>query len=161
MKRRSGTRLLLFALAALAAALTHAGARAQTAHEQARAESPSDSSTPGQPLAAKKIDEFGNVRGCDHSARLDNFAIELENAPDAVGYLIVYGAEGKASGTADFRLRLAKSYLVNARGINEERVVTVYGGPYRDKAESFSELWVVPPGAEAPKPSKYKNDAAT
>lgn len=159
--KRSGTRLLLTALAALAAAFTHAGARAQTAHEQARAESSSNSSTPEQPAVAKKIDEFGSVRGCDHSARLDNFAIELQNAPDATGYLVVYGAEGKANGTADFRLRLAKDYLVNARGIAEERVVIAYGGPYRDKAESFSELWVVPPGAEAPKPSKYKNDAAT
>lgn len=162
MKRRSGTRLLLTALAALAA--THASANAQTPHEQARAESSSNSSnlsTPGQPLVARKVDEFGNVRGCDHSARLDNFAIELQNSPDAVGYLVVYGAEGKASGTADFRLRLAKDYLVNARGIDAERIVTVFGGPYRDKAESYSELWVVPPGAEAPKPSKFKNDAAT
>lgn len=159
MKRRSRASLLLISLAAFVAALSHA--HAQTAREQVAAESASKTSTPGQPLVARKIDEFGFVAGCDHSARLDNFAIEFEKVPDAVAFLIVYGAKGEGSGTAGFRLSLAKDYLVNARGISEDRVKTVYGGPYRDKAESYSELWVVPPGAEAPTPAKYKNDAAT
>ena len=162
MKRRSRARLLLIALAALAAALTHAGARAQTARQQASAEpSSTNSSTPGQPLAARKIDEFGNLGGCDHSARLDNFAIELQNAPGSVGHIIAYGVDGESSGTVGFRLRLQKDYLVNARGIDEDRIVTVRGGPYRERDEAYSELWVVPPGAEAPKPVSYKNDAAT
>ena len=101
------------------------------------------------------------MRGCDHSARLENFAIEVEKVPDAVAYLIAYGAKGEGSGAAGFRLRHQKGYLVNARGIAEDRVKTVYGGPYSEKDEALSELWVVPPGAEAPKPAKYRNDAAT
>src|SRR5215211_3355916 len=113
MRRRPRTRLLLTALATLAAALSHAGSRAQTAREQVAAASPSNSPTPGQPLVARKIDEFGPVRGCDHSARLDNFAIELEKVPDAVGYLVAYGVEGESSGTVGYRLRHAKDYLVN------------------------------------------------
>src|ERR1051325_5412751 len=112
MTKRLRTCLLLILLSALAATFSHA----QTGERR--------------PVASK-VDEFGFVAGCDHSARLDNFAIELQNFPDHKGYLIAYGAEGEASGTAGFRLRLEKGYLVNARGIAEERIVTVYGGPYR------------------------------
>lgn len=163
MKRRPHTRLLLLltALAILAAALSHAGARAQTARGQVSAESSSNSSTTGQPTVARKIDEFGFLHGCDHSARLDRFAIELQNSPGSVGYIVAYGVEGESSGTVGYRLRLQKNYLVSTREIGEDRIVTVRGGPYSDRAEAFSELWVVPPGAEAPKPSKFKNDAAT
>lgn len=160
MTERRRARPILTALAALAAALTHAGA--QTARGQVAAESSSSNSPmPGRPLVARKIDEFGSLRGCDHSARLDNFAVELEEVPGAVAYLIAYGTKGEGSGAAGFRLRHQKGYLVNARGIADERVKTVYGGPYAEKDEAFSELWVVPPGAEAPKPAKYRNDAAT
>ena len=161
MKRRSRASLLLFGLAALAATLAQEHVRAQTAREQVAAESSPDSSTPGQPLVARKIDEFGSVRGCDHSARLDNFAIELQNSPGSVGHIIAYGVEGDSSGAVGYRLANQKDYLVNTRGIDEDRIVTVSGGPYRDRDEAFSELWVVPHGAEAPKPAKYKNDAAT
>lgn len=117
--------------------------------------------TPERERVAQKIDEFGLVGGCDHGARLDNFAIELQSVPDAVGYIIVYGVEGETSGTAGYRLRFVKEYLVNVRDIADERIKTIYGGPYRKKDESFSELWVVPPGAEPPEPVKFKNDAAT
>ncbi|HKG14731.1 MAG TPA: hypothetical protein VKB12_15490 [Pyrinomonadaceae bacterium] len=161
MKRRSRARLLPIALAALAAALSPQHARAQAAHEQTAAESSSNAPTPGRPLVAEKIDEFGLARGCDHGARLDNFAIELQNFPDHVGYVIAYGVEGEASGAAGFRLKVTKDYLVNSRGIDEDRIVTLYGGPYRDKTETHAELWRVPPGAEVPKPVRYKNDAAT
>src|SRR3712207_9278478 len=103
MKRRGHARLLLIALTA---ALAHAGAHAQTTQEErARAESASYAATPGRPLVARKIDEFGRVGGCDHSARLDNFAIELQNAPGSVGHVIAYGVGGESSGAAGYRPR--------------------------------------------------------
>jgi hypothetical protein len=109
--------------------------------------------------AAVKIDEFGMVRGCDHSAHLDNFAIELQNRPDTIAFIIAYGPDGKGSGTGDFRLRITKDYFVQSRGIEEERIKTLYGGRYREMRESFVEFWLVPPGAPEPKPVRYKNDA--
>ena len=39
----------------------------------------------------RKIDEYGNIRFNDEKARLDNFAIELQNDPTAQGYLVCYG----------------------------------------------------------------------
>ncbi len=40
---------------------------------------------------ARKIDEYGNIRFNDEKARLDNFAIEMQNDPTAQGYLVCYG----------------------------------------------------------------------
>jgi hypothetical protein len=47
---------------------------------------------------ARKIDEYGNIRFNDEKARLDNYAIELQNDPTAQGYLICYG--GRRAGRA-------------------------------------------------------------
>src|ERR1044072_1163714 len=137
MKRRNRTSLLLIALAA---ALAHAGAHAQTARGQATAGAASYAPTPELPLVARKIDEFGSIGGCDHSARLDNFAIELQNSPGSVGHIIAYGVEGESSGTVGFRLSHEKDYLINARGIDEDRIVTAYGGPYADMHEAVAAL---------------------
>lgn len=109
--------------------------------------------------AARKFDEFTRLGGCDHSARLDNFAIQLMNDPAATGYLIAYGPEGDGGGTGNFRLRVTKDYLVNSRGIDPDRIKTIYGGPYKDLEESASELWIAPPGAAAPETVRYENKA--
>ena len=109
--------------------------------------------------AARKFDEFTRVGGCDHSARLDNFAIQLQTEPEMIGYVIAYGPEGEASGTGNFRLRVSLDYLVNSRGIDPQRIKTIYGGRYKDLEESVSELWIAPPGAEAPEIVKYENKA--
>src|ERR1044072_4666339 len=112
-------------LAAAAAALLAALA----AHAEEGKRSPEATAEKG--AAAQKIDEFGMVVGCDHSARLDNFGIELENRPDAVALIIAYGPEGEGSGTGNFRLRVAKDYLVRFRGIKAESIKTVYGRCFR------------------------------
>jgi hypothetical protein len=108
---------------------------------------------------ARKFDEFTRVGGCDHSARLDNFAIQLQQEPAMVGYIVAYGPDGDGSGTGNFRLRMSKDYLVNSRGIDPERIKTIYGGPYKNLEESASELWIAPPEAEAPETIKYENKA--
>lgn len=110
--------------------------------------------------AARKFDEFTRVGGCDHSARLDNFAIQLQNEPETIGYVIAYGPEGEASGTGNFRLLISKEYLVNSRGIDPQRIKTIYGGRYKDLEESASELWLAPPGADPPELVKYENKAS-
>lgn len=102
-------------------------------------------STPVKPLIlARKFDEYGNIRFNDEKARLDNFAIQLQNEPAAQGYIIGYGscdAEGQT------RANRAKDYLVNTRGIDGGRLVVVDGGCL---PELLVQLWVVPQGATAP-----------
>ena len=96
---------------------------------------------------AKKIDEYGNIRFNDEKARLDNFAIELQNDPTAQGYIVAYGGRRGRAGEAQARADRAKDYLVNTRGIDPSRIVTVDGG-YRE--DLTVELWIVPTGAQAP-----------
>jgi hypothetical protein len=103
-------------------------------------------SIPERP-GARKVDEYGNIRFNDEKARLDNFAIELQNDPTAQGYIIAYGGRVGRRGEAQARADRARNYLVNTRGIDPSRIVTVDGGFREDLTV---ELWIVPSGAEQP-----------
>ena len=96
---------------------------------------------------ASKFDEYGNIRFNDEKARLDNYAIQLQNDPNARGAIIAYGGRRGRRGEAQARANRARDYLVNTRGIDAGRIDTIDGG-YRD--ELTVELWVVPAGATAP-----------
>ena len=95
------------------------------------------------PNPPRKFDEYGNIRFNDEKARLDNFAIQLQNEPTAQGYIYGYGSCGSEG---QERATRAKDYLVNTRGIDAGRLVVVDGGC---KPELKVELWIVPQGATA------------
>ncbi|HEX7313401.1 MAG TPA: hypothetical protein VF297_05745 [Pyrinomonadaceae bacterium] len=78
-----------------------------------------------------KIDEYGNIKFEDEKARLDNFAIELLNSPEFVGYIVGYGGRRSRRGEAARRIARAKRYIVTVRGVPAERIVTIDGG-YRE-----------------------------
>lgn len=116
---------------------------------------------------ARKVDEFKDVSCEDEKARLDNFANELQNNPDAQGYILVYGgkrhpypARHNSSlalprrGEAEARAARLKPYLHDSRGIDSNRIVVINGG-YRDRWAA--ELWVVPKGANPPAPTPTVN----
>jgi hypothetical protein len=94
-----------------------------------------------------KFDEFGDIRSGDTKARLDNFAIELQNDPTLQAHIIVYAGRLGPRGQAARRAAVLKNYLVQTRGIEAERIITIEGG-YRD--ELSAELWLSPRGAGAP-----------
>ncbi|HEY0380453.1 MAG TPA: hypothetical protein VGC87_26305 [Pyrinomonadaceae bacterium] len=95
-------------------------------------------------IKCQQVDYYPPIRYNDEKARLDNFAVQLQNDPNAKGHIIVFG--GPKSNTADKqkRIKRAYDYLVNFRGISPDRLVTKDGGP-RD--ETTTELWIVPLGA--------------
>lgn len=96
------------------------------------------------PRPARKFDEYGNIRFNDEKARLDNFAVQLQQDPTATGYVIGYGscdAEGQT------RANRAKDYLVNTRGIDAGRIMVVDGGCL---PELQVQLWIAPQGATPP-----------
>jgi hypothetical protein len=101
-------------------------------------------------ILARKFDEYGNIAFNDEKARLDNFAIELQNDPGAQGYIIAYGGRRARANEAQARADRAKDYLVNTRGIDAGRLVTVDGG---HREELTVELWIVPSGAVPPQAS--------
>ncbi len=95
-------------------------------------------------IEPRKFDEYGNIRFNDEKARLDNYAIQLQNEAGSQGYIIAYGGcEGEGQARAD----RAKNYLVNTRGIEAGRITAVDGGCREDLTV---QLWVVPTGATAP-----------
>jgi hypothetical protein len=96
-----------------------------------------------------KYDEFGEIPRDDEKARLDNFAIELQNNPGAQGYIIAYGGRRSKYGDGKKRSERAREYLTQMRGIDASRIVVVDGGT-REMAST--ELWIVPPGANPPRP---------
>ena len=99
---------------------------------------------------ARRFDEFPSIARDDDKARFDNLAIELQNNPGSTGYVIAYGGRNSRAGEADRMAKRAADYLSTTRGISRERLVTINGG-YRE-SNSF-ELWLVPQGAEAPRPT--------
>lgn len=96
------------------------------------------------PTPARKFDEYGNIRFNDEKARLDNYAIQLQNEPGSTGTILVYGS---CAGEAQQRGDRAKDYLVNTRGIEAGRITVVDGGC---RSDLTVQLWVVPQGAAAP-----------
>ena len=96
------------------------------------------------PTNPTKFDEYGNIKFNDEKARLDNYAIQLQNDAGSQGYIIAYGAcEGEGQARAD----RAKNYLVNTRGIEAGRITAVDGGC---REQLTVQLWVVPTGATPP-----------
>lgn len=93
------------------------------------------------------LDDFGAISRRDEHARLDNFAAELQSAPEAIGYIIVYGGRREYAGEVQRRVARIKQYLIKRRQIAAMRIVIVDGG-YRE--EATTDLWPVPPGLPPP-----------
>ena len=111
---------------------------------------PTQSSTTGtkpKPQPPRKFDEYGTLSLNERNARLDNYAIELQNDPTTMAYVIAYGGRNSRPGTATSLLNMSKKYLVDTRGIDGSRIVTVDGG-HREHATT--ELWIVPQGSKPP-----------
>lgn len=103
----------------------------------------------GQNGSARKVDEFGDILVTDWLARLDSFAIDLQNDPGATGYVVAYVAPHKSPGWSLRRAQWARGYLVNGRSLEGGRV-QVFNGGYRD--EPLYQLWIVAAGAKLPLP---------
>ena len=107
--------------------------------------------------AAAKFDEYGSIGGCDHSARLDNLAIQLQNDPAIKAQVIYYGPER----SGEYTQLIIRDYLINNRGIDAGRLEFIYAGPNDDLKEPRVELWVAPLEASPPALATYKNDGDT
>lgn len=99
------------------------------------------------PLKCKKFDEFGELARNDEKARLDNYAIEMQNDPSSTAYVVIYPGRRARSAQAQNQRTRVVDYLVNSRGFNAGRIITIVGPP-RD--EMIVELWTCPQGAPPP-----------
>ena len=96
----------------------------------------------GITAVCRKFDEYGNIAFNDEKARLDNFAIQLQNEPGSQGYIVAYGS---CAGEAQKRADRAKDYLVTTRGIDPGRITIVAAD--NCLAELTVELWICQTGA--------------
>jgi hypothetical protein len=76
----------------------------------------------------RKFDEFGDINCEDELARLDAFAVELQNQPNLVGYIIIYGGRSGKRNEAKARAARMSYYLVHSRGLKRHRIITLDGG---------------------------------
>jgi hypothetical protein len=99
----------------------------------------------------RKFDEFGDIARDDEKARLDNFAIQLQQEPEAQGYIFVFTGTGRRirPDYAQRRTARIRDYLMNSRGLDSRRITILEGPP---RTEPTVELWIVPPGATPPSP---------
>jgi hypothetical protein len=106
-------------------------------------------SVPLPKLIGRKFDEFPDISRNDEKARLDNYGIELQNDPTATAYVIVYPGRSGKRGDVQHHANRVVDYLVNSRGLDKSRIVTLVG-PVRENL--FVELWITPQGATPPNP---------
>ena len=95
----------------------------------------------------RKFDEFPNISRNDEKARLDNFGIELQNDPTSTAYVKVTPGRSSRPGDVQRHTTRIVDYLVNSRGIDARRIVTLVGS---SGDELLVELWVCPQGATLP-----------
>ena len=111
-----------------------------------------------QSNVSRKLDEYSYGSGsgmrvgndCDVDAHLDNFAHFLKQEPSSRGYMIFYRGKRKSPKYFAYDPEWQFSKLNLEWGLEKGRVFLVDGG-YRN--EQMMELWIVPEGADAPKPS--------
>jgi hypothetical protein len=101
-------------------------------------------------IVAREFDECDSCSLDDQKARLDNLAVELQNDPSTRAYILAYGGRMRPLGQVEKLMSRSRDYLTTQRGIDASRIVVVNGG-FRE--EDSVELWIVPSGAAAPKPT--------
>jgi hypothetical protein len=95
------------------------------------------------------FDQYGAIRWPDEQARLDNFAIALQQDEKLVGYILVFDSVGGCAGEAQARAIRAKRYVVEYRGIPWNRVIWRVEG-YLEGISTF--LQPAPPEIVLPYP---------
>ena len=106
-------------------------------------------SIPVPRIVSRRFDEFPDIQRNDEKARLDHYVIEMQNDPTATAYVVIYPGRSSKRGEVQHHASRIVDYMVNSRGIDEHRIVTLVGSP---RNELFVELWITPQGATPPNP---------
>jgi len=78
------------------------------------------------------FDQYGDIRFEDEKARLDNFAIQLSNEPLLTGQILMSAGQETFKNETAERLARDRSYLVNVRKTDPNRITTVDCGFTKD-----------------------------
>ena len=98
--------------------------------------------------SAKKFGEFGDLPPETVTFHLKTLAEFLSNSPDNL-FIIGYAGRKSERGYAGNALRKMRAELT-AAGVSPRRINAIDGGFHE---EPLFDFWIVPPGAEAPRPA--------
>lgn len=104
-----------------------------------------------RPKVAIKIDEFGKTNDEEVEARIDNLFAQLNNNPDAKGYIITYnGLDSMPSeyDSSPMRKRIVKALAFRKYDVSR---LTYLDGGFRETVTT--EFFMVPPHGIPPKPT--------
>lgn len=91
-----------------------------------------------------KLDEFGEIQISDIKARLDPFAVVLQNAPNLKAFIIGYRSKDIPVGKLTRNFQMMRVYLTMNRGIDRNRIVMIDGG---ETSFGFGfQFWIAPSG---------------
>ena len=90
------------------------------------------------------FDQYSTIAWENEMARLDNFAIQIQNWVPSVGYIVIFDEAGGCPGEAKARAIRAKRYIVEHRGVPWNRVIWRVDGY---QSEIYTTLLIAPPGA--------------
>jgi hypothetical protein len=96
---------------------------------------------------ARRLDDYGDLPLDVERKHLAGLARELQAAPGAQGYIIVYGGRCAGETQALERAERAKEWLINKHAIDASRIVVIDGG-YRETLTT--EIFVGPVDATLP-----------
>ena len=99
---------------------------------------------------AVKFQEFGNINCETALAYLDALATQIQNDPNSMAYVIIYGGRKGKRNEAKARLARMMHYWVVTRRMDGERFKRIDGG-YRETLAG--EIWLATPDDAAPKPT--------
>jgi len=94
--------------------------------------------------------EQGYIGYLDEKGYYASFAEALRQDPSARGCIIAYATRRQRRGSDRRLAARVKLILLKHHALGADRVVALGGGR---RPERFVELWIVPPGAELPKPT--------
>ena len=95
----------------------------------------------------RPFDGYGDIRFEDEKAHLDNFAIHLSNQPLSTGHILMSAGQETFENETVERLARARSYLVDVRDVDRNRLVTLDCGFTQ---ELRIRLIIAPVGADPP-----------
>ena len=96
-----------------------------------------------------RFDEWGDILFNDEKARLDNAALQWQQYPQSIIYLVIYAGQRACIDEAKWRGIRAKKHLMK-RQVPPEHIVWIDGGWQK---EVTTEVWIWPP--EVGKPSVF------
>lgn len=119
-----------------------------------------------KPAESRKFEKIDSADGCEYQRSVvDNFFIQLQNNPEFTGFIIYYEGKYVAEnyndkvkktkyvlpryGEANSRIQIIRDHI-RLRRFDRDRILFINGG-YRE--EFKIEFWLVPDGAELPKPT--------